>query len=282
VKKYDYSTGDTGEDSLFIVDMITGKRTFVQACPWGAPSGLAVSRDGSTIAYFVGSTRQISKSNLYVANSDGTDRRIVIENALIYDGLAFSPDGRKIAYLEYTTESATLHVADVSTGANSVIADSVFQEGLGPFSWSPDGTRIACTRGLLPDDTLGVWVANVNGSGMQRLTPSSAQDLDPQWSPDGSQIVCSSGPPGDHRNIVLMNSDGTGRRQLTRTTEMINDLARWSPDGTKIIYHSFTGSPTGNSDSFHFLYVLEVQSGVVKELAAAAGIGLAYWDQTKR
>ena len=264
-------------DSLFVYDMNTRQRTFIHAYPWAASCGMVLSLNGSMVAYYADFEWDEDVSNLRIARVDGTGSRILVANAWIAADPAFSPDGGKIAYSEYQSGLNQLHVVDLSNGLNVVIADSVIQYGRSPISWSPDGTRIVCSR-RNRDDDFAAWVINVDGSGMQQLSPLSTTDLDPQWSPDGSQIVCTSGPLNFHRNIVLMKSDGTERRQLTRTTDMGNDQAQWSPDGTKILYRS----STSYSDRFMFLYIIDVQTGTVRELVAAGAIGDTYWDESKR
>jgi hypothetical protein len=55
--------------------------------------------------------------------------------------------------------------------------------GSGP-SFSPDGTKLAYGG---PQEAPGIYVANVDGSGVRRLT--SGLDGGPVWSPDGAQIA---------------------------------------------------------------------------------------------
>jgi len=70
-------------------------------------------------------------------------------------------------------------------------------------AWSPDGKRIAfvsfrdhngqsCESGdCLPNGEL--YVVGTDGSGLNRLTRSTADDQHPTWSPDGTRIAYASG-----------------------------------------------------------------------------------------
>ena len=78
-----------------------------------------------------------------------------------------------------------------------------------------------------------------NGA-LKRLTDSADADLYPQWSPDGTKIAWVSGAPGSS-HIWIMNSDGSGKRQLTTATGM-QGWPEWSPDGTMILYWEYSGS----------------------------------------
>jgi Tol biopolymer transport system component len=55
-------------------------------------------------------------------------------------------------------------------------------------SWSPDGKKIAWTRGgLSPDGE--IWVMNTDGSGKRQITFNGFDDAQARVSPDGSKIV---------------------------------------------------------------------------------------------
>jgi TolB protein len=107
-------------------------------------------------------------------------------------------------------------------------------------AWSPDGSRIAFTSsrgdpdpvGCYPNCNWDIYVVNADGSGLMRLTDDPAFDQTPEWSPDGSKIVWSSRGAGQFY-LWVMNSDGSGKRQLTSE---YSESPSWSPDGSKIAF----------------------------------------------
>jgi Tol biopolymer transport system component len=116
-----------------------------------------------------------------------------------------------------------------------------------PIDYSPDGTQIVFGR-VGPEDRCtkrsALYVVNVDGSGLRRITPWGFCDDNGSWSPDGSEIAF------EHSgSIFVVHPDGSGLAQIplaTNTRASAGD-AGWSPDGTKIVFLLFTptGPPSG-------------------------------------
>ena len=87
-----------------------------------------------------------------------------------------------------------------------------------------------------------VYVMNVDGSGVRRVTPSAWESRYPVWSPDGKRIAfIRTGPspseydPRDEIYVVTLN--GTGLQRLTRNNRNDGEPT-WSPDGRRIAFTS--------------------------------------------
>ncbi len=79
-----------------------------------------------------------------------------------------------------------------------------------------------------------IYVINIDGSGLTRLTADGAKDTLPYWSPDGSKLIFSSQRTGNG-DLYLMNADGSGLRQITSDgTE--DTYPSWSPDGGQLLW----------------------------------------------
>lgn len=98
-------------------------------------------------------------------------------------------------------------------------------------AWSPDGTKLAFSRGDAGTGTVHVFVMNADGTGVTQLTSTSLNDFSAAWSPDGTRI-------GFTRNgeIWVMNADGTGQTLLKGSAQGFNGGPKWSPDGTRIVF----------------------------------------------
>lgn len=89
------------------------------------------------------------------------------------------------------------------------------------------------------DGEIDIYVANADGSDVQRLTDAPGRDFEPAWSPDGSTIVFSSDRDDpDNAQLYLMNADGSNQRRLPSPLVINQVGARWSPDGQWILFHS--------------------------------------------
>jgi LysM repeat protein len=99
---------------------------------------------------------------------------------------------------------------------------------------SPDGKRIVFASNR--DGESHIFVMNVDGSGVTRLTDSVSGDTLPVWSPDGTRIAFQSLRDGNWE-IYGMMADGSGQTNLTN--HPARDLSpAWSPDGSQIYFET--------------------------------------------
>lgn len=119
-----------------------------------------------------------------------------------YDGgfIAWSPDGRKIAYLNYIGRGDDenlkplifeIMVVDIDGGEPLKIGETTFSWidtafDMRPFAWSPDSSQIAFTS--YGNDDYGLHLINEDGSGHRRILETRFLSL-PMWLEDGQSIL---------------------------------------------------------------------------------------------
>ena len=125
---------------------------------------------------------------------------------------------------------------------------------------SPDGTKVLFAAGEPAD----LWVANVDGTGLQRLTNATEWSIDhvnAVWSPDGTQVAYS-----DDGVIWMINDDGTARTLFTDLYSSQNPA--WSPDGTRI---AFTAQDTSVCCD-HYIWSSNVDGSDLQQLSGGTDV----------
>lgn len=165
---------------------------------------------------------------LYVADADGRNSQQVLTSDQPVMSPAWSPDGRKLAYVSFETERPAIYIQDVATGQR--VQATSFDGINGAPTWSPDGRRIAMS--LSKDGQPEIYILDVANRSVERITQSNSIDTEPAWSPDGRSIIFTSdrsGGPQIYRHIL-----GSGEANRVTFTGNYNARARFSPDGEQI------------------------------------------------
>ena len=103
-----------------------------------------------------------------------------------------------------------------------------------PTAVGPAG-QIAFTR--LVDGNVDLYMMNLDGTGLVRLTDDPLADVQPTWSPDGRTLFYSSRPPGgdEESDIYALDVESGMPVQLTDDPGVENE-PRVSPDGSRIVF----------------------------------------------
>jgi hypothetical protein len=109
---------------------------------------------------------------------------------------------------------------------------------------SPDGTRLALTIG---DQERDVWIWDIVGERLTRLTFDPGIDERPVWTADGRRIVFASARAGP-LSLFMQAADGTGAvERLTTGTEVSGPAPAFvAPDGSGVVGSVITPKTNGD------------------------------------
>ena len=165
---------------------------------------------------------------LNVADVDGHGEHVILDSARPVMSPAWSPDGRKLAYVSFESGQPRIFIQEIATGAREEIVS--FPGINGAPAFSPGGRHLAMT--LSKDGNPEIYVMDLQTRRLRRITRSDAIDTEPAWSPDGQSLVFTSdrgGKPQIYRIVV----EG-GRPERVTFEGSYNARPIYSPDGTKL------------------------------------------------
>jgi Tol biopolymer transport system component/DNA-binding winged helix-turn-helix (wHTH) protein len=109
--------------------------------------------------------------NVWVVPVTGGAPRRFLDNTT---HLAWSPDGRRIVYQQYTPGDPLLVAAADGSGARRIFVDEPGRH-CHMLAWSPDGRYIYFVRGPHPTREMDVWRIRAEGGEPERLTHHNAR-----------------------------------------------------------------------------------------------------------
>jgi TolB protein len=185
-------------------------------------------------------TRDVKE--IYIMDYDGANPRRITSSRTSNIAPSWSPDGQSLAYSAWRSSGQFGSYQDVIVswifkGVRQTPANGSPEKQSYLPAYSPDGQKIAFT--LSVGGNQEIYVMNVDGSNLRRLTNHPEIDTSPTWSPTGNQIAWVSGRSGNPQ-VYVMNTDGTGQRKLT--SESWADRPTWSREPfNEIAYAGRTG-----------------------------------------
>jgi TolB protein len=171
---------------------------------------------------------QGTRYKLMVADSDGMNEQVVVRSPEPRLSPAWSPDGRRLAYVSFERGNSTIYVQDLGTGGREVVAS--FKGINGAPSFSPDGRRLAMT--LSKSGNPEIYVMDLGSKALTQVTRHYGIDTESAWMPDGRSLLFTSDRAGKPQVYSVAATGGEPTRVSFQGES--NARATVSFDGKKI------------------------------------------------
>lgn len=216
---------------------------------------------------------------LEVADSDGFNPKPLYRSSYPLMSPAWSPDGKRIAFVSFEKDRAGINIVDVVSGRVERLTQ--FPGLNNAPTWSPDNQTLALV--LSKDGSPKIYTMNVGSKQLTRLTDGTGIDTEPSFAPDGRSIVFTSSRGGkpqiyrvsldsrkverlsfkgdynakpsltpDNKKLVMLHRDEGGLFSIavqslssgelkTLTRSSLNDSPNLAPNGMMVLYGSEDG-----------------------------------------
>jgi TolB protein len=183
--------------------------------------------NATRIAYVVRDGRRYT---LNIADADGDGGQVALASPESIISPAWSPDGRKLAYVSFELQKAVVWVQDLTNGERRIVAN--LRGSNSAPAWSPDGQRLVVT--LSQDGLAQLYTVPVGGGTPTRLTSSNGIDTEAVYAPDGRSVYFVSDRGGGPQ-IYRVPARGGAAERVTFSGDY-NVSPAISPDGTQMAY----------------------------------------------
>jgi Tol biopolymer transport system component len=214
----------------------------------------ALSPDGEWIAFTTA-----GREDVFVIRADGTGFRQLTDDAFRDRGVAWSPDGQRLAF--YSNREGDYQAFTARPDGSELKQVSAVPGGLWYVAWSPDGSELA-TCG-----EKGAWRIDlrqpVGEAAARRLPPiDETHEFCPRsWSPDGQALAgIAIGPGAVWRGLHTLSLASGAYRRLGDQDELV----AWLDTGRLVV-----GTTRGE------IQVVDARSGEVRELARGLGLSVS-------
>lgn len=213
---------------------------------------LSFSRDGQWMTYV-----NTLDTSLWRSRADGTEALQLTKPPLEVQMSAWSPDGRRIAFMgKQPGKPWRIFLIGRDGGVPGEAA--VGNDNQGAPTWSPDGKALAYGN-VVCQETQTCWIRRLDLATREvEMLPNSHGFRTARWSPDGKYIAALQ--PETHE---LMLFDMKTRRWTTLADSITGDNLNWSTDSQFI----YADSPHGERPVIERVRVRDGQRATVAGLA---------------
>ncbi|MCC2956296.1 amidohydrolase family protein [Massilia sp. IC2-477] len=207
----------------------------------GTNMAAAPSPDGRQIVFS-------AQGALWIIPASGGEARRITDWRVEPTAPVWSPDGRRIAFQNYTPEG-NFHIWTISPDGRNIREHTT-----GPYddrepAWLPDGSGLVFSSDRSGDGQYKIWRVGVNGGAPVQITTGPGAESNPVVSPDGTRLAYVDGA-----NVVTAPIGGGAPTVVAPGT-----APAWTPSGSALVYQDAARQlvvggavVTNNEDIFPF------------------------------
>jgi Tol biopolymer transport system component len=271
---FNAATSDEYIDDIYIVPSKGGEPTKLTSrkVAFGVPNlrdRLSLSPDGGTLAFQAKygdgfDEGVLERARIQTITRGAASVKVLTDTRSAQP--AFSPDGRWIAYINYSPWE--IRVIPASGGESVRVADTSNKPVMSPV-WSPDGSMLAF---LIGQDE--IWIVPVSEDGHATAAPTSFKRQENAWYPlagwtSDNKIGLILG--GDEVDKAIYSVPASGGKVAQVTPSGFFFHPRWSPDGERIWFLNGSARSTLGSVPSSGGAVSNLQTGSVQETPPGGG-----------
>lgn len=288
-KKTDNGRSSVSKE-LFIVNSDgTGLVQLTNSSAQGVVDGLMdLSADGGMVVFtseadYLGLNPDQDRE-VYIIHSDGTGltQLSTDDNGHMSQAPNITANGRKIAFISTADPLGAnpghyWQIFTINSDKTALKQVTQFNANVTHMNMSSDGGKIVFSSrgdvmGAGSDYSEEIYLINADGSGLAQLTNTAEDSTSPRISGDGRVIIFTSTAdlvagqnPDPSSELFMMNSDGSGLRQITQTSLPFN--VSWmngieiSDDGSTVVFASTDNMANENPKNRLMVFAYKTDSG---------------------
>lgn len=196
-----YTTYRYGNPDMFEIDIKQGKiKPFTTFQGLNLPGGL--SPDGTKMVMTLSRGKD---PNIYLLDMNTRETERITTHFGVDSSATYSPDGKKIAFISDRSGNPQVHIMELESQKIQRLTRLNWCDSP---SWSPSGEWIVFAGRENPRDPMNIYLVDVTGNQIRKITRDAGSNEDPSWSPDGRFIAFTS-TRGGARQVYVMDSDGS-------------------------------------------------------------------------
>ncbi|MBI4418591.1 MAG: PD40 domain-containing protein [Ignavibacteriales bacterium] len=259
-------------DQIFVMNVDGSGQTLISnglgntTCAYFYPDGQRVLF-ASTFAANVGCFPRPDKSkgyvwgvwnayDIYSANVDGTDLRLLTSSDRYDAEATISPAGDKIVFTSSRDGDLELYTMNLDGSDVQRITHQLGYDGGAFFSWDgkkvvyrayhhTDSTEIAEYKALLAEQLvrptkMEIFICDADGKNRRQITKTGSANFAPFFHPDNERVIYSSNrndPKGRSFHLYLWNDDAEDPERITFGGSF-NAFPMFTRDGKKLVFVS--------------------------------------------